>query len=105
MAITRFVFTILLTTVSSYSYSEQQLLQKLTVKRVFSENGDVAGFVPAESLAACKYGLMYIDLSNESGRAIFSMVLSAKSTDQKVVRIDYNVTAEEACVATGLHIE
>ncbi|CCN35783.1 conserved hypothetical protein [Vibrio nigripulchritudo SFn27] len=47
---------------------------------------------------------MYIDLSTEAGKAMFSQVLTAKSAGFKVVRIDYTKSGE-LCTATGLHIQ
>ena len=48
---------------------------------------------------------MYLDLSKESGKAMLSMVLTAKTAKQKVVRIDYDVGSNGICKARGLHIE
>jgi len=76
-----------------------------TVKRVFSEGSTGAGFYTVEGLPECKYSIMYLNLSTESGKAMFSQLLTAKSAGFKVVRIDYSVLASGQCVAGGLHIE
>lgn len=82
-----------------------QILRTFTIKQVFSEGTDTAGFYPNEQLTECKYSLMYIKLNTETGKAIFSMVLSAKASRQKIVRIDYSVDADGACIVSGLHIK
>ncbi len=82
-----------------------QLLKTFTVKRVFSEGSHTGGFYPNESLPECKWGLMYVDLSKESGKAIFSLLLSAKAASQSIVRIDYAVSSSGTCMVSGLHTQ
>lgn len=86
------------------SVSADTLNRVLTVDRVFSEGTNTAGFYPEEPLTECQYQLFYIDLSKESGRAIFSMVLSAKATGDKIIRVDYTVSSSGTCTVSGLHI-
>ena len=82
-----------------------QVQRTFTVKQIFSEGEHGAGFYPNEALPECKWALMYIDLSKESGKAIFSMLLAAKASGQKIVRIDYSVATDDTCKVTGLHIK
>ena len=81
-----------------------QLQRAFTVKQVFSEGASTAGFYPNEALPECKWGLMYVDLNKESGKATFSMLLAAKAASQTIVRIDYAVRADDTCMLSGLHI-
>ncbi|CCN48808.1 conserved hypothetical protein [Vibrio nigripulchritudo MADA3029] len=81
-----------------------QILEPKTIVRTFSEGSSKAGFYTSEGLLQCKWGIMYIDLSTEAGKAMFSQVLTAKSAGFKVVRIDYTKSGE-LCTATGLHIQ
>jgi len=82
-----------------------QLSRELTVKRIFSEGSHIAGFYSNEDLPECKWGIMYMDLSKESGKAIFALILSAKAANQKIVRIDYRVSDNETCLINGLHVQ
>lgn len=99
----KMVLSLVLFLGASFSQADQ-LLKTFTVKRLFSEGDSIAGFYPNESLPECKWGLMYIDLSKESGKAIFSMLLAAKATGQEIVRIDYAISSEETCLISGLHV-
>lgn len=88
-------------------YAEQgdpEFNQDFTITQVFSEGTTRAGFYTAEALTGCKWNLMYLDLSTETGKAMFSQVLAAKSAGFKVVRIYYKKSDSETCMATGLHI-
>ncbi|MDO6580644.1 hypothetical protein Q4491_04730 [Photobacterium sp. 2_MG-2023] len=78
--------------------------QPFTITQVFSEGTTTAGFYTAEALTGCKWNIMYLDLSTESGKAMFSQVLAAKSAGFKVVRVYYKKNDSETCMATGLHI-
>jgi len=75
------------------------------VNRMFSEGISTAGFYPVENLPECKWGLMYIDLATESGRAIFSLALTAKIASHSVVRVDYTVDTSGKCRVTGFHTQ
>ena len=83
--------------------SADQILGNKTINRIFSEGGATAGFYTQEGLPECKWGIMYIDLSKESGKAMFSIALSAKVTGDKINRIDYTVSSSGTCLANGLH--
>ena len=76
-----------------------------TVKRVFSEGTSNAGFYSNEGFPQCKYQIMYLSLATESGKAQFSMLLMAKASSQKVVRIDYTIDSNQYCLVKGLHIK
>lgn len=82
-----------------------QISTNKTVTRIFSEGENRAGFYTAEGLSECKWGIMYINLSNYAGRAMMSQLLTAKSAGFKVVRIDYAVSSSGTCSASGLHIQ
>jgi hypothetical protein len=98
------LFILVLITLSHSSLADK-LSGPYTVSRIFAEGASRAGFYPAEGLAECTYGLFYIDLTTESGKAILSLVLTAKSTGQKVVRVDYDTSESETCTVSGLHIQ
>ena len=89
---------------SSFAFSAQISTPK-TVKRIFSEGSTSAGFYATEGITECKWGIMFLNLSTEAGKAMFSQVLTAKSANFKVVRIDYTVSSSGTCLASGLHIE
>lgn len=90
---------------SSLQLHADQLLKSFTVKQIFSEGVSAAGFYTNEPLPECRYGIMYMNLANESGKAMFALVLSAKAAGQTVNRIDYTVSATGLCMATGLHVK
>lgn len=104
MFIKKLVLSLVLFSSATFSQADQ-LLKTFTVKQVFSEGTSTAGFYPNESLPECKWGLMYVDLSKDSGKAAFSMLLAAKAAGQEIVRIDYTVSATETCLISGLHIK
>ena len=87
---------------SSGSHADQ-LLETFHVSRTFAEGDSTGGFYTQEDLSECKWGLMYIDLSKESGKANFALVLTAKTANQPIVRIDYTVSSSGTCSATGIH--
>jgi len=83
----------------------------LHVLRVFAEGQTTAGFFAVENIGAeCLWGLMYIDLSNATGRAQMALLINAKAQGLKLQRIDYikNPGAgytEGTCLAKGIHVE
>ncbi|MDX1303029.1 hypothetical protein [Photobacterium sp.] len=83
----------------------EQITTPKTVKRVFSEGTTSAGFYTNEGISQCKWGIMYMDLSTESGKAQFSQVLTAKTAGFKVIRIDYTIRSSGTCLASGIHIQ
>ena len=98
------ILAIMLSIYSAVTFADS-LNEPRTVKRIFSEGIASAGFVSNEGMTQCLYGIMYLDLSKESGKAQFSMLLTAKASGQKVVRIDYSTDAIGKCNLSGLHIE
>lgn len=40
--------------------------------------------------ASCPYGVVYIDMTTEFGRAAYAQLLAAKNTGQELSRIDYS---------------
>ena len=96
-----FIFSIAIS-VNAYSVGLGRVVH---IDKVFAEGATTAGFYTKESLPECLWGIMYISLANESGKAIFSIVLSAKAAGQTVVRIDYTKDAAGKCLAGGLHVQ
>lgn len=87
----------------SSSALADQITRELHITRIFAEGANGAGFYVAEPLPECQWGIVYIDLSKESGKAIFSLALAAKTAREPVVRIDYSLDSIGKCRATGLH--
>ncbi|WP_196158627.1 hypothetical protein [Reinekea sp. G2M2-21] len=100
----KLTITILLVCTSALVLAEN-LGRTIHVNRVFSEGASTAGFYPVESLPECKWGLMYIDLSTEGGKAIFSLVLTAKTAGHAVIRVDYTKDSSDKCLVTGFHTQ
>lgn len=99
------ILLILMVFFFSSSSIADQLLNTYHVKRIFAESSTIAGFYAAEGLTECKWGIMYIDLSKEAGKAQFSIVLTAKTVNQTITRMDYTVNTDGACSLTGIHLE
>ena len=89
---------------SSAVAAADEFLETRTVLRILSENQTTAGFYTKEGLTQCKWGIMFIDLSSEAGRAQFSMILTAKVAGQKIIRMNYIISSEK-CRLTGLHTQ
>ena len=96
---------ILILLIFSSNVFAETLDEARTVHRVFSEGENGAGFYSVEGFPQCKYGIMYLSLATESGKAQFSMLLMAKAASKKVVRIDYKTDSNQYCKVGGLHIE
>lgn len=76
-----------------------------TVKGVFAENASTGGVKIVETnFSVSLFSLMYLNLSNETGEAIFSLLVSAKAAGWKINRIDYTVAPNGSCTVTGLHV-
>ena len=91
---------------SSVIASAATLNETRTVKRIFSEGTKTGGFYTVEGLPQCLYQIMYINLETDAGKAQFSMLLSAKAANQKIVRIDYSVHSTNGqCNLSGIHVE
>lgn len=100
----KYLLALLIMTIS-YSVMAEGLGRVVHVKRIFSEGESRAGFYTQEALPECKWGLMYISLSNESGKAMFSLILTAKATNASLVRIDYTKSEDDKCYVNGLHLQ
>jgi len=85
--------------------SAAQLLGAYKVKSVFAEGTDTAGLFLVEDLPQCLYGLMYIDLSSNAGRAKLALLTSAKMGGWKITRIDFTQAANGKCTLDGVHVE
>lgn len=83
----------------------EQLLETRHVKRVFAESSNQGGFYTTEGLSMCPYSIMFINLATEDGRANYATVLTAKSLNWSIVRMDYIIQPSGICSLTGLHVE
>ncbi|MBL4589099.1 MAG: hypothetical protein JKY11_03345 [Alphaproteobacteria bacterium] len=103
----KYLLTIIFALVSSDAFAAK-FEETRHVKRVFTESNNIAGFYTVEGLPQCVYGIMYIDLSTDTGRALFSIVLTAKSLNWEIRRMDYYLTNETygtRCNITTIHAE
>lgn len=98
----KILFVALLSLLSTGSLAES-LLENRTPTTIFSENQNAAGFYTSEGLSQCMWGIMFIDLSNEAGRAQLSLLLVAKTSGLKIVRMDYYIS-DSKCYLSGMHI-
>lgn len=85
----------------------EMVLINIPVRQVFSENNTVGGFTLADANLAsqCLFGLMYLRLDTDAGKAQFSSLLAAKAAGWRIRRIDYSKQANGSCWVTGLHVE
>ena len=98
-------FLLITLIISGFASATTSTLDRaLSVHKVFAEGNYNGGFYPTEPLPECKWNLMYVDLSTEGGRGMFSLLISAKAADQKLSRIDYEVRDSGTCLIKGLHI-
>jgi hypothetical protein len=99
----KYLFLILFS-ISSASMADQ-LVNTYHIKRIFAEGASTAGFYTTEGLPECKWGIMYISLGNEVGKAQLSIALTAKTANQTIKRLDFTVDAAGVCRLTGMHME
>lgn len=101
----RFIIFFIASIFSAAVYSET-LNETRTIKRIFAEGTASGGFYTNEGLPQCLYHIMYLKLDTDTGKAQFSMLLAAKASGQKIVRIDYTVNPSNGkCNLTGFHVE
>lgn len=93
---------LLLLLFSPYCMAER-LTGPIKISRVFSEGTSTGGFYSEEGFPQCKWGVMYIDLGNETGKAQFSILLAAKVSNSSITRIDYDIDGSGICKIKGLH--
>ena len=98
-------FFILILSLASVGVSADQLQRPFTVKQIFAEGNTTAGFYPYEPLPECKWNIMYLDLTKESGKASFSLLIAAKAASYTIRRIDYTVSSLGTCLASAIHIQ
>jgi hypothetical protein len=89
----------------SFDYSFADQVTNIQVRQIFSEGDAQAGFYLVQELKQCKWSILYIDLSKESGRTQLDLLLWAKQERWKLVRVDYNKQPDGICRLTGLHID
>lgn len=85
--------------------SADQFITKHTVKRIYVGGLSTAGFFTKQGMTPCLYGIMYIALTTEAGRAQLSLITTAKAAKQDIVRIDYSIDANQVCRLNSLDIE
>ena len=94
---------LLLFVISIQTFAIEILNREIHISRTFAESTSTAGFYTKEPLPECLWGLMYINLASDSGKAIFTMALTAKTANQPVVRIDYVKESNGTCSVRGFH--
>lgn len=87
------------------SANADQLLGQYKVRSVFAETNDNAGVYFTVDLTQCLYGLMYIDLTSNGGKARLALLMTAKSSGWSATRLDYTKDANGKCVLYSLHVE
>lgn len=99
------LFGLILSLISVFTQAAQVTGIK-TVNQIFTVTGARAGFSTVEGLPAqCTYGLMYIDLTQPSGKAQLAQVLTAKTAGHKIVRLDYTINPDQLCFVLRLFTE
>lgn len=94
----------LIVTFAAPALAEQK--SSLHVRRIFTESAATAGFLPIEDISAdCLWGLMYIDLSTQAGRAQLALVMQAKVQNLVLARVDYSKNPNGTCSVYGIHVE
>lgn len=68
--------------------------------------GNTAYFSLKEGLSTnCRYGIVYIDITNDSGRLAYANILSSKATSSKLSWVGYTQTISGGqCVLTTAEI-
>lgn len=67
----------------------------------------VAYFSAAEgfSVSGCNSGLIYIDVTNNFGKAAYADILMAKTTGRKLARIDYAQDGNGTCYLSLVEVQ
>ena len=103
-AIIGFFFALPLTFLPALALAES--FSNIAVRQVFAESDTVAGFFPRDDVSSqCLFGVIYINLGTQAGRAQLSLVMQAKAQGLRVARVDYVKQPNGSCHVTGLHIQ
>ena len=71
----------------------------MTLTRLGVQSGSAYMFFVSPPSANCMFGAIYIDLSTDSGKAMYSLALTAKVSKIPFYRVSYSV-ANGYCMAT-----
>lgn len=71
----------------------------MTLTRIGVQSGSAYMFFASPPSQTCNFGAIYIDLSTDSGKAMYSLALTAKVSKTPFYRIAYSV-ANGYCTAT-----
>ena len=76
----------------------------VTVTAVGSQGGTAYIKTSTTASNGCAFETIYIDLSTESGRAMFAVALTARASGRPIARIDYTGGGGATCVATLIQL-
>lgn len=91
----RLCFLVLFFLASLNSYGATDTNVTITTFGVQSSSAYFA-ISPAPS-SPCLYGILYVDLSSAYGKYLYAMLLSAKSSDLPLTRVDYFADGSGVC--------
>jgi len=76
----------------------------VTITAVGAQGG--TGYIKTSTTASngCAFETIYIDVSTESGRAMFAIALTARSSGRPIARIDYTGGGGATCNATLIQL-
>jgi|GEM_PF-1153066 len=90
----------------AFSAHADSLTRSFHVKRIFAQGTALAGFYTVEPLPECQWGIFYIDLENDTGRALYSAALTAKASNWKISHVTYTVSPTTGtCLTSSIHFE
>ena len=76
----------------------------VTVTSVGSQGGTAYIQTSTTASNGCPFQTIYIDVSTESGRAMFAIALTARASGRPIARIDYTGGGSATCVATLIQL-
>ncbi len=76
----------------------------VTVTSVGSQGGTAYIQTSTTASNGCPFQTIYIDVSTESGRAMFAIALTARASNRPIARIDYTGGSGANCVATLIQL-
>jgi hypothetical protein len=76
----------------------------VTVTSVGSQGGTAYIQTSTTASNGCPFQTIYIDVSTESGRAMFAIALTARASSRPIARIDYTGGGSATCVATLIQL-
>lgn len=76
-----------------------------TITKVGAQNNVAYVTVTPATSTSCLYGVLYIaDTSTASGKALYATLLTARSSDKPLTRVDYAVQGDGTCNISLLEI-